>query len=72
MNSKIKILAQNLGLWKGHFDHFQGQKTRFLGFLKVALELFKSRLTIVLGFKAQLSVVFLARKVDIWPLKSKL
>ena len=38
MTPKIKILGQNLGLWEGHFDHFQGQKTRFLDFLKVGLE----------------------------------
>ena len=35
MTSKIKILGQNLALWEGHFDHFGGQKSRFLDFLKV-------------------------------------
>ena len=38
MISKIKILCQNLGLWEGHFDHFQGKNTCFLVFLKVGLE----------------------------------
>ena len=38
MTSKIQILCQNLGLWEGHFDNFQGQKTRFLDFLKVGLD----------------------------------
>ena len=27
MTSKIKSFGQNLALWEGHFDHFQGQKT---------------------------------------------
>ena len=40
MASKIKILGQNLALWEGHFDHFGGQKSRFLDFLKVGLEFF--------------------------------
>ena len=53
MTSKIKILGQNLNLalGEGHFDHFQGQKTRFLGFFKVGLELFRSCLSIVFGPK---------------------
>ena len=51
MTSKIKIFGQNLALWEGHFDHFQGQKTRFLDFLKVVLEMFRSYLGIVLGLK---------------------
>ena len=51
MTSKIQILCQNLGLWEGHFDHFQGQKTRFLGFLKVVLEMFRSCLGIVFALK---------------------
>ena len=42
MTSKIKILGQTLALREGHVDHFQGQKTRFPGFLKVSLELSKS------------------------------
>ena len=28
---KRSILAPNLAVWEGHFDHFQGQKTRFFG-----------------------------------------
>ena len=51
MTSKIKILCQNLALWEGHFDHFQGQKSRFLGFLKVVLEMFRSCLGIIFGLK---------------------
>ena len=51
MTPKIKILGQNLAPWEGHFDHFQGQKTRFQGFLKVGLELFRSCLGIILSFK---------------------
>ena len=47
MASQIKFLRPNLALWEGHYDHFQGQKTRFLGFLKVGLELFRSCLGIV-------------------------
>ena len=45
------MLGQNLALCEGNFDHFQGQKTRFLGFLKVHLEMFSSCLGIVFGFK---------------------
>ena len=51
MTSKIKILGQKLALWEGHFDRFAGQKSRFLDFLKVGLELFRSYLGIVLGLK---------------------
>ena len=51
MTSKIQIVGQNLALGKGSFDHFQGQNTRFLDFLKVSLELFRSYLGIVLGLK---------------------
>ena len=51
LTSKIKILDQNLTLRGGHFDHFQGQKSRFLGFLKVVLEMFRSCLGIIFGLK---------------------
>ena len=34
-----------------YFEHFQGQITRFLGFFKVGLELFRSCLGIVFGLK---------------------
>ena len=51
LTSKIKILDQNLALCDCHFVHFQGQKTCFLGFLKVVLELFRNCLGIVFGFK---------------------
>ena len=30
MIPKIKFLCQNLALWEGHFDHFQGQKKSFV------------------------------------------
>ena len=52
MTTKIKVLGQNLVLWEGHFDHFQGKKTHFLDFLKVVLEMFRSYLGIILGFKS--------------------
>ena len=51
MTPKIKMLCQNLGLWEGHFDHFGGQKNRFLDFLKVVLEMFRSCLGIIFGLK---------------------
>ena len=38
MTSNIKILSQKLALWEGHFDHFWGQKSRFLDFLEGVLE----------------------------------
>ena len=54
---KVDILPLNsnfrVKIWpseSGHFDHFQGQKTRFLDFLKVGLE-FRS-LGIILALKA--------------------
>ena len=49
MTSKIKIVGQNLALWEGHFDDFGGQKSRFLDFLKVVLEMFRSYLSIISG-----------------------
>merc|ERR1712155_158459 len=52
MTTKIKILWQNLALWEGHFDHFGGKKSRFLEFLKVGLELFRSYLGIIFGLKS--------------------
>ena len=51
MTYKIKILGQNLALCEGHFDHFGVKKSRFLDFLKVGLELFRSCLGIVFGLK---------------------
>ena len=51
LTSKIKIFGQNLALWEGHFDHFGGKKTRFLGFFKVGLELFRSCLGIIFELK---------------------
>ena len=51
MTSKIKIFGQKLALWEGHFDHFGGQKSCFLDFLKVALEMLRSWLCIIIGFK---------------------
>ena len=67
MTSKINILVQNLALWVGQFDHFQGQKTRFMGILKVGLEFFKFKgcLGMVLGFKRATFKVFSAGNVDI-------
>ena len=51
MTSKIKIVGQILALREDHFDNFWAQKTRFLGFLKVVLELFTSCLGNIFGFK---------------------
>ena len=52
MTSKIKILCQNMSLKEGNFGYFQGQKTCFLEFLKVGLEMFRSFLGIVFGLKS--------------------
>ena len=52
MTSKIKILCQNVALWEANFDHFGGQKSRFLDFLKVVLEMFRSCLDIIFGLKS--------------------
>ena len=51
MTSKIEIYGQILALGECHFDNFQGQKTSFLDFLKVALELFRSWLGIIFELK---------------------
>ena len=64
MTSKINFLSQILALWKGHFDKFQDQKTRFLGFLKVVLELFEDVLGIIFGLKRLYLGMFWAQKVD--------
>ena len=48
---KIQILGQKFTLCEGHFDNFQGQKTRFLVLLKVVLEIFRSCLSIIFGLK---------------------
>ena len=53
MTSKIQILGQNLALWEGHFDNFQGQESRFLDLFKALLELFRSRIGIFLALKEQ-------------------
>ena len=65
---KGPIFYQNGYPW---FDHFWGQKSRFLDFLKVGLELFRSCLGIVLGLKSLTFRCFLAWNGDIWPLISK-
>ena len=51
LTSKIKNFGQKLALWEGHFHHFGGQKSRFLDFLKVVLEMLRSWLGIIFGFK---------------------
>jgi len=51
LTSKMKIFGQKLALWEGHFDHFGGRKSRFLDFLKVVLEMFRSCLGIIFGLK---------------------
>ena len=67
MASKIKIFSQNLALWEGHFDNFQGEKTRFLVFLKVVLEMIRGYLGINFGCKKQTFKCILAQKVDLLP-----
>ena len=47
MTSKNKTFGQNIA----DFDHLGGKKSRFLDFLKVVLEMFRSCLGIVFGFK---------------------
>ena len=47
----MKIFGQNLTPWDGNFGHFQGQKSHFLAFFKVFLELFRKCLGIVLVLK---------------------
>ena len=67
MTSKIENFSPNLALWEGHFDDFQGQKIRFMSFLKVGLELFRSCLGISFCLKGLLS----GSKGRYWPLKPK-
>ena len=45
-------LMSNFGLREDHFDHFQGQTSCFLRFLKVVLEMFRSCLGIVFGLNS--------------------
>ena len=72
MTSTIEILGRILTLWEGHFRPFQGQKTRFLEFFKVALDLFRNCLSIVFGFKRPSFCVFSAPKgVDIIPTQNR-
>ena len=59
MNLYMNNLSQNLYFYEGHFDPFQGQKTCFLKFLKIILELLKSRLGIFLPEKANFLFLFL-------------
>ena len=62
MTSKIQISGQNLALWEGHFEHFQGQKARFLDFKKVGLGLFRSCLGIIFGLKTLICVCVFSSK----------
>ena len=55
-------LRPSFALWEGLFDHFRGQKTRFLGFLKVDLELFINRLGIIFGLKRSIFVCIFSSK----------
>ena len=48
---------------RGSFSTISGQKTRFLDFFKVVLELFRNYLRIVFDVKGSFSGVFLALKV---------
>ena len=71
MTSKIKILCQILALREGHFDHFQGQTSCFLGFLKVGLELFRSCLGIVFVSKRHTFILDKVLPNDPSPLGSR-
>ena len=51
MISEIKILGKILPSERVNFGLFWGQKTRFLDFLKVVQELFRSCLGIDIGLK---------------------
>ena len=43
MTSKIKVLGRMLTILRFIFDYFGGQKSRFIDFFKVVLELGRSR-----------------------------
>ena len=51
LTSKIKNVGQKLALCEGYFDHFGGPKSRFFDFFKVVLEMLRSWLSIIFGFK---------------------
>ena len=48
----IKFICQISAHWGDNFEHFQGQKIRFLRFFKVFLEVPKSCLSIIFGFRS--------------------
>ena len=52
------------------FDHFGGQKSRFLDFFKVVLELFRKCLGIVFGLKRPTFILF-ANRIWVSPLSSR-
>ena len=62
MTSKIEILGQNFGPLRGSFWPISGSKNPFSGLFKVVLELFRSCLSIIFGFKRPTFCVFSARK----------
>ena len=71
MTSKIQFVGQILALWEPYLDDFQVRKVVFWTFSKVRLELLRSCFGIISASKSSHWSIFLARKVDLWPLKSK-
>ena len=71
MTSKIKILCQNWALWEGHLTIFRLKKPVFWGFWKLFWRCSEVVWALFSALKCPLLAVFSARKVDIWPLKSK-
>ena len=76
---KNRNLRAIFGPWEYHFDHFQGQKTRFVDFLKVVLELFKSCLGIIFDLKSHnfrcifsSKGIYVTSNINFWPLRSPL
>ena len=57
--------------WWAIFDRFGGQKSCFLDFFKVVLQLFKKCLDNVFGHNRLILVLFSAPKVDKWPQQSR-
>ena len=59
-------------IWGVIFDHFGGQKSRFLDFFKVVLKLFRKCLGIVFGIKRRtFACSFSSKGVFKWPRKSR-
>ena len=68
---KTTISTPNLALREGHFYHFRGQKSRFLDFLKVVVEIFRSYFGIIFGLKMLSFRCIFSSKGSIYNLKNK-